>query len=127
MDRDRANIPEQQLRFLDGIAGPVFQLVTKIELFRPTNSIINLSVPLPLPLSSIPLTPSLLLTPSHSLPPPHSLPPSRLLSQLIPESAEVYHSLLENREHWAALKATGKRFSIDITTELSVRLPTHVE
>eukprot|EP00731_Ephydatia_muelleri_P031041 Em0022g555a len=74
MDRDRANIAEQQLRFLDGIAGPAFQL----------------------------------------------------LSQLIPESAEAYHALQDNREQWAALKATGKRFSIDITTDAN-RLPTHVE
>eukprot|EP00731_Ephydatia_muelleri_P031043 Em0022g557a len=57
MDRDRAFIPEQQLQFLDNIAGPVYQL----------------------------------------------------LSRLLPESAEAYHTLLENREKWDQLKKAGKR------------------
>lgn len=99
MDRDRANIAEQQLRFLDGIAGPAFQLVIK---------------------------PNYSIHPIAPLIHPPTFPLPRLLSQLIPESAEAYHALQDNREQWAALKATGKRFSIDITTDAN-RLPTHVE
>ena len=136
MDRDRAFIPEQQLQFLDNIAGPVYQLVVcdgihviivcatfitcilytcrytlVCTLLRISNSNTHTCTHTHAHTHAHTCTHTCTHTCAHK----HTCPQHtcthahRLLSRLLPESAEAYHTLLENREKWDQLKKAGKR------------------